>query len=263
MSHSIRAFFAIALVSAFAEAYACQPCTLAKNYKSLPSVRFNNADTVFIGTVLTGESALKALIQSEWYHPSAIEREKQRNQALRDDTLIAGTVLFAVEKVFKGKPGGRTTVWIGSPIIFHSCHGTNAELNKRYIVYAERSEEDNKLYSDKCHGVLPEEDSQEDMAFLQNLPPAGTGGNIQGEVRVKDKPVVGAKVKISQNRRLITSVRTNGNGFFEAKKLKPGTYQLEAEVQKKYLDFTFENNPYTEELIVKDRGTAWVVLEDY
>ena len=87
-------------------------------------------------------------------------------------------VRFAVEETFKGSVSRETTIHIDS-MKGTSCGTYGLERGERYIVYAYGGEKNpDALYTGVCTRTVEvtSEYAKEDLGFLRNLPPPGTGG---------------------------------------------------------------------------------------
>lgn len=226
-------------------AYACSCAT------GDPPAEFNRAQAIFIGQMLRGTEKLS--------------EKDDKGKAYK---LEAGAVKFIVEEVFKGTVVGEVTIEIAS-MAGTSCGPYGLKRGERYLVYAYGSEQDaNVLYSGVCTRTQPVSSkyAKEDMEFLRNLPPAGTGGNLRGSVWADIKaasggsaaPLPNVRVNIRSADNQVITVTTDAEGKFEAKKLKAGKYQVEPEFPEHYV-----SEHTSEEVTIDDRGTANVGFEAY
>lgn len=101
---------------------------------------------------------------------------------------------------------------------------------------------------------------------MRNLPPVGTGGNLQGRIWIDVKKVNGGsaeplpniKVRIIGEDGKVIVATTDTDGEFEVKKVKAGKYRVEPQLPENfYIESSFE------EVEVADRGTASVGFEAY
>ncbi len=233
---------ALCLFSFPSTVFACSCLT------SDPAGAFNEAKVVFIGRMLGGTQKLSL-----------------QDRAGKRFTIEAGKVRFAVEEIFKGSNAEQFTVDINS----HegtSCGPYGLKRGKRYVVYAYGSENDeNILSTGVCTrtDLADSEDAKEDLDFLRNLPPAGTGGSMHGRIWADHRaggatPLPDVRVKISSTDGQVITAFTDQNGEFKVKQLKPGKYKVEPEFPANY---TSENK--FAEVNVDDRGTAGVGFEAY
>lgn len=106
--------------------------------------------------------------------------------------------------------------------------------NESYVVYAYRSTEDNKLYTNICTRTAHLKDAKEDLEYLRELATAKTGATRSGRLRriVGDpehgpyeegpKPA-GVKVTVTGEGRTFET-RTNDAGEYRVTGLPPGNY---------------------------------------
>jgi hypothetical protein len=215
---------------------------------SEPAVEFNQAAAVFIGHMLGGTEKLSV---------------KDRDGKSR--TIEAGKVRFTVEEIFKGEIAGETVINIAS-MVGSSCGPYGLKRGERYLVYAYASRSDKKiLNTGVCTGTKPLNSTsiKEDLDFLRNLPPAGSGGNLRGKIWANLRtesitPFPGVKVNIRSADDQVTTVSTDERGKFEVKKLRPGTYRVEPQFPANYM-----TEQKFREVTVDDRGTAEVAFEAY
>jgi hypothetical protein len=277
--------FAFGLV--YVSAYACMNC----EYEWVIARVFNDADAVFIGTVLEGELVaedherdLMENVREEFKHayPDGTEEQLQKLLAenkkfqndlnrLRRDDRLAGNVRFSVDEAFKGDLNGEVVVnlgmphysWVGyfSEYTRFSCGDMSLSVlpNERVIVFAEKNDDADRFYTNSCTlGVFPLND-KEKIDFLRKLPPAGSGGTLQGKVFSGEKPLANFNLVIHGNDNGLIPVTTNRNGFFEAKPVKPGVYWIEPEATKN-ASYSVTREQF-EKVTVTDRGTGW--MEDF
>lgn len=211
-----------------------------------PAGAFNEAKVVFIGRMLGGTQKLSV-----------------EGRAGKRFTIEAGKVRFAVEEIFKGSNAEQFTVEIDSNE-GTSCGPYGLKRGKRYVVYAYGSETDEKILSTGvCTRTDLAEVSKEDLDFLRNLPPAGTGGSMHGSIWADLRaggatPLPDVRVKISSADGQVITVFTDQKGEFKGKQLKPGKYKVEPEFPANYTS----KNKFVE-VNVDDRGTAGVGFEAY
>ena len=211
-----------------------------------PPFEFNRAKAVFIGQMLDGTETLSM-------------------KDGKSHSIEAGAVRFTVEEVFKGGVANETTIEIAS-MSGTSCGPYGLKRGERYIVYAYGNEKDEKtLYSGVCTrtGLVSSNYAKEDLDFLRNLPPAGTGGNLRGRIRADLRaggatPLPNVKVNIRSADNQVITVTTDKEGEFEVKQLNPGKYRVAPEFPENYT-----SNREFEEVTVNDRGTAGVRFEAY
>lgn len=209
-----------------------------------PAYAFNEAKVVFIGRMLGGT-----------------EKFSVKDEAGRMSKIEAGQVRFSVEETFKGSNAEELTIQVDSHL-GTSCGIYGLKRGERYVVYAYGSHTDEKgLSTGVCTRTISttSEYAKEDLNFLRNLPPPGTGGEVHGSIWVdlkdnKQPPMlsdVGVKI-IGPDGQTVT-VFTDKKGEFTAKQLKAGKYKVEPEFPPNY---TSEKK--FEEVIIEDRGSALV-----
>lgn len=224
-------------------AYACS-CA----YTDPPSA-FNDAKVIFIGRMLGGSEKL------------SLKDNKGKAYSLE-----AGTVQFQIEESFKGDAVGQISIAIAS----HkdtSCGPYGLSKGVRYLVYAYAATkaDTTTLYSGVCTRTIrvDQQRAQEDLTFLRNIPPAGTGGNLRGRIWADLRaggatPLPNLKVDIRGADERVLTTFTNDRGEFEAKFLKAGKYTVTPEFPKNY----FSEQSFRE-VVIEDQGTADVGFEAY
>ncbi len=216
-----------------------------------PPIEFNRAKAIFIGRMLGGTEKF------------SVKDEKGKAYQLE-----AGQIRFTVEELFKGNIPNEITITVDS-MKGTSCGDYGLKRGEVYVVYAYGSEKnENLFYSGVCTRTSPISSKyvEEDLKFLRNLPPSGTGGNLQGRIWIDVKKVSGGsaepfpniKVKITGEDSKTVVVTTNEDGEFEVKKIKAGKYRVEPQMpQNYYIEDDFEV------VEVDDRGTAGIGFEAY
>ena len=184
--------------------------------------------------------------------------------------LEAGDVRFSVTEVFKGKIKQQSEIVIKvSSMRGTSCGDYGLKRDQTYLVYAYKWDKDSDSLSTgvctRTGQVDSNEVKNEDLKFLRNLPPAGTGGSLRGRIWVDVKklrggsadPLSGVSVTVTgpAGKRIIT---TDGEGKFELSGLKAGTYVVEPQLPQIY--FTDKKGS---EVKISDLGTADVAFEVY
>ena len=213
-----------------------------------PRHEFNSARMVFIGRMLSGTE--------KW------ETRGENGESIKRE---AGSVRFAVEEVFKGKESEQVTVEIQSAR-GTSCGPYGLTRGERYLVYAYGSTEvETTLNTGVCTRTSPVTSKyiKEDLDFLRNLPPAGSGGNVEGRIwadlkQSRTTPLRDVRVKIIGPDEQVITTFTNEEGVFIVKQLKPGKYKVEPEFPPNY-----RSDHKIAQVNVDDRGTAAVGFETY
>lgn len=177
----------------------------------------------------------------------------------------AGQVRFAVEELFKGNEAAEITIKVDSEK-GTSCGPYGFKRGERYVVYAYVDEKnENILYTGACTRTKTtnSEYAKDDLNFLRNLPPPGTGGNISGLIYADTKGkadlrLPDVRVKISNAQGQVITAFTDRKGEFEVKQLPPGKYKVKPDFPANY---TSEHKFL--EINVDDRGTADVTFVAY
>ena len=209
-----------------------------------PPELFNRAKVIFIGQMLGG---------TEEFSVPGKDRQAR--------SVEAGSVRFAIEETFKGDLAKEVTVEVHSDRD-NSCGPYGLQRGERYLVYAHASErEPNLLHVGSCNKTKLVDSATEDLEFLRNLPPPGTGGTLRGLIlknlhwrRVSGFADFTVHVR-GPDRRLMTAV-TDQTGNFEIKGLKPGKYRVEPQFPPNYAGKRGFN-----EVQIDDRGMARVQFE--
>lgn len=215
--------------------------------ESEPPVEFNSAEAVFIGKMLGGTEKLTV----------TDDDSKER-------TIEAGTVRFHVVENFKGAAISQIVVQIASHA-GTTCGPYGLTPGKIYLIYAYAGEGGNALlYTGVCTRTSPinSEWIKRDLEFLRNLPPVGSGGNIDGKVWFDHRfegrsPFAGIKVRITKPDGKVMTIRTDNAAEFHLKKLPPGVYRVEPQLPTHYVLDEMGIDPaigYNVE--VDDRGTV-------
>lgn len=206
-----------------------------------PPGEFNRAKAIFIGEMLGGT-----------------EKLSDKDEDGKTSVTEAGAVRFSVEEVFKGNVINAATIQIASHA-GTTCGPYGLTRGERYLVYAYGDEKDDAiLHTGVCTRTRPTNSpyAKEDLDFLRNLPPAGSGGNLRGRISADLKaggitwlPDVKVNIKSADNE--VITVSTDKEGKFEVRKLKVGKYKVEPEFPPNYLP-----SYKSAEVFIEDRGTA-------
>ena len=213
-----------------------------------PNYAFNDARVVFIGRMLGGTHKMSL-----------------KDQAGRSYVIESGEVRFAIEEIFKGSQTEQITIHIESNED-NTCGPYGLRRGERYVVYAYAGDQNPTLYTGACTRTEPvtSESAKADLEFLHNLPPAGIGGEINGEIYAdlkdpaKAAPLPDVRVKIIGPGDQVITAFTDKNGQFNVKQLKPGKYKVEPEFPANY-----NSERKYEEVNIDDRGKARVGFEAY
>lgn len=175
-------------------------------------------------------------------------------------TYDVGTIYFAVEEAFSGVKG-KTRVEIHSGTGEGDC-GYWFLRGKSYLIYA-HADQKGVLYTGICSRTRPLEEAAEDLTYLRRLPPEGTGARLygmvgksfeEGEAKVEERKIegiAGIKITVTDSKGKRHELVTDAEGKYELSGLKPGEYEVKAELPAFYLQ------DYTKgKLKVFDRGCA-------
>ena len=206
---------------------------------------FGGASAVFVGRIV-GSAERK------------VYEDRERGEKI---TYDVGTIYFAVEEAFSGVQGKRR-VEIHSGTGGGDC-GYWFRRGERYLIYA-GSDEKGVLHTNICTRTRPLEDAAEDLTYLRQLPPVGTGARIYGQVgRPPDYRLDKEKQKIEGLAGIKVTVRgaggqryelvTDTEGRYELAGLKPGEYEVQAALP----DYYVKDDYYAaRKLSIYDRGCA-------
>jgi hypothetical protein len=180
-----------------------------------PPAAFNAAKAVFIAEVIDSTEQVSI--------PNGQDASK---------LVEAGEVRVTVAEVFKGELGRDATV-LSSSDRNNSCGILDLRRGKQYVFYAYGSQGDSKLYVGRCSrtGSLDSGESREDLRFLRDLPPAGSGGTLRGGVIENRRwqgagPLPGITLQIRGPQSQQLTAITGSAGKFEVKGLPPGRYRV-------------------------------------
>jgi hypothetical protein len=202
---------------------------------------FGTATAVFVGKVVGGKEQ---------------REEKDENGAKMKYDV--GEIYFKVEEAFIGVKGPRVVIHSGTG---GSDCGFWFRRGERYLVYA-YGDSAKSLSTHICTRTRPLAFTDEDMAFLHNLPHKGTGARIYGTVLavVKDpdpakrrngKPLSGITVKVEGAGKALEAI-TDDAGKYELAGLAPGSYEVYAELP----DYYYKDDYSTRTLKLNDRGCS-------
>lgn len=165
---------------------------------------------------------------------------------------------ISIESAFRGVEGKSVELLTGMG--GGDC-GYNFVSGERYLVYAYRSPRG--LIATICSRTRLLKDAAEDIAYIRNLPPAGTGATIKGNVtqisqpfeqdaeRHTSKPLGDVVVKITGDG-IARDVRTDTEGAFQISGLPAGNYKVRLDLPR-----SSDDESFTEiDVKVVDRGCA-------
>src|SRR5262245_26865187 len=208
----------ILLLSSSNQVHACSCLSLT------PCEAFGWADAVFIGRVISGT-------------------ENSRDVAI-----------FEVDEIFKGLPRRQIEVHI-LKMKGTSCEGMiNLATGESYLVYA--SDYKGNLILGPCSSPKRLTAANEDLSFLRNLPPPGSGGRLYGEVHLdygeeNPPPLPNITIAIQNEKGERQETVTKSNGHFEFSGLKPGQYTVEPIWAEYYVVYSPQRKA-----TVSDRGCS-------
>jgi len=221
-----------------------------------PCQAFGKASAVFVGTV----TGIRTATRPQPRNQEELEALRRAEDALRraENDFTPRTFTFSVELGFLGVDGTEVEVatgWGGG-----DC-GYDFKSGKRYLVYAYRSTQGNRLATSICSRTKPYETADEDIKFLGTLPSLSAGVTIYGEVKrqlhsVKsgDARTVGSVADVSlvvdgaDQRR---EVRTDAQGRYRVSGLRPGKYKVTLSLPEELMVHRPE-----QEVTITDRGCA-------
>lgn len=179
-----------------------------------PCAYYGKVSAIFLGRVV-GSAERKSSTDAEG------------NKTVYD----VGTIRFLVQENFVGAPGYEVEIHSGTG--GGDC-GYWFLRNESYVVYAYRSEDDNKLYTNICTRTAHVSQAEEDLAYLRGLANAKSGATLFGRLfRIVGDPehgpykegpkMAGVKVVVTGAGKTIETV-TNDAGEYKVTGLPPGDY---------------------------------------
>src|SRR5687768_11690451 len=174
-----------------------------------PCQEYWEASAVFIGTVI--EVRLVKVKEGDY--------ELQR-RAFR----------ISIDEAFRGVEGAEAEVLTG---FGDADCGFGFRRTQQYLVYAYRSESDQKLHTNICTRTRAISEADPDLVYIRGLTKAKAGGTISGEV-VRERrnetggsngePLAGVKVTIDGPQK--AEAVTDAKGAFKIEGLQPGEYTV-------------------------------------
>lgn len=227
----ILALFIVGLCSVDARACSCAG-------QSAPCQEYWEVTAVFIGTVIEGK--LVTVKEGDFEH---------QMQAVR----------LSIDEAFRGVEGAEVEVLTG--LGGGDC-GFGFRRAQQFLVYAYRSESDQKLHTNICTRTRAISEADPDLAYIRGLSKAKAGGTISGEV-VRERrnetggsngePLAGVKVTINGPQK--AEAVTNAKGEFKIEGVQPGEYSVVPAVPK-----GLAIRGPDKKITVADRGCAVVHL---
>lgn len=200
---------AFAIIFLFCLPATAEACTCAFG-GGAPCQEYWRADAVFSGTII-GSKVVK--ITNEQYPRS--ERQLR----------------VAITHAYRGVEGGQVEISTG--LGGGDC-GYGFSLNKTYLIYAFRSEQDGKLHTSICSRTRPISDIADDVAFFNTLSTSDSGSVIFGQVTKRNyfwkegenwyKPVADAEVTL-EGQGEKRELKSDAEGNFRVTGLPPGDYK--------------------------------------
>jgi hypothetical protein len=211
-------------------------CTCAG--ERAPCEEYWQASAVFIGTVIEGQ--LVNVKDGDFEH--------QMN-----------AVRISIDEAFRGVEGAEVEVLTG--LGGGDC-GFGFRRSQQFLVYAYRSETDQKLYTSICSRTRSISEANPDLLYIRGLSKAKAGGTISGQV-VRERrnetggssgePLAGVNVTIDGPQK--AEAVTDEKGEFKIEGVQPGEYTV-VPAALKGLATRGEDRKVT----VADRGCAVVHL---
>jgi Carboxypeptidase regulatory-like domain len=216
-----------------------------------PCQAVGRASAVFVGTVTRVRTA-----------PQPQPRNQQELDKLRGEEIdwTPRTFAFSVDVAFLGLDG--TEVEVATGRNGADC-GYDFVIGKRYLVYAYRSTQGNRLATGICSRTKPYEKADEDIKFLGTLPSLSAGVTIYGEVKrllttnrngnkITFGPLADASLVVEgvDERR---EIRTDAEGRYRVSGLRSGKYKVTLSIPEELTVHRPE-----QEVTITDRGCALV-----
>ena len=203
-----------------------------------PCQQYWEASAVFIGTVI--ESRLVLVKIGEFEH-------EQR------------AVRISIDEAFRGVEGAEVEVLTG---LGDADCGFGFRRTQQYLVYAFRSQTDQKLHTSICTRTRALSEAAKDLAYIRGLSKAKPGGTISGEViRARRNETGGsdgeplASVKVTIDGPQKAEAVTNAKGEFNIEGIQPGEYTVVPAAPK-----GLATRGEVTKVMVADRGCAVVYL---
>ena len=198
----ILALFIVGLCGVDARACSCAG-------ERAPCQEYWEATAVFIGTVIEGR--LVTVKEGDYEH---------QTRAVR----------ISIDEAFRGVEGAEVEVLTG--LGGGDC-GFGFRRAQQFLVYAYRSESDQKLHTNICTRTRAISEADPDLVYIRGLSKAKAGGTISGEVvrerrnetgGSKGEPLAGVKVTIDGPQK--AEAVTDAKGEFKIEGVEPGEYTV-------------------------------------
>src|SRR6266850_1294911 len=210
---------------------------------STPCHAFGGSSAVFVGTAI----AVKTAERKPAAKPSEVDWTPR-------------TFKFAVEQAYLGVEGAEVDVATGMG--GGDC-GYGFKLGERYLVYAYRYGENNRLATGICTRTKPYASANEDLAFLGTLSSVAPGVTIYGEIRrQRERVAKGDTVPVGplEDAALVVEgegerkeIRADEQGRYRVSGLRPGKLKVTLQLPDE-----LTVNKKEQEITVADRGCAVV-----
>src|SRR5688572_8834756 len=198
----ILALFIVGLSGVEARACSCAG-------EGAPCQEYWESTAVFIGTVIEGK--LVTVKEGDFEH---------QTRAVR----------LSIDEAFRGVEGAEVEVFTG--LGGGDC-GFGFRRAQQFLVYAYRSESDQKLHTNICTRTRAISEADADLLYIRGLSKAKAGGTISGEVvrerrnetgGSKGEPLAGVKVTIDGPQK--AEAVTDAKGAFRIEGVEPGEYTV-------------------------------------
>lgn len=198
----ILALFIVGLCGVDARACSCAG-------ESAPCQEYWEVTAVFIGTVIEGP--LVTVKEGEFKH-------QQR------------AVRLSIDEAFRGVEGAEVEVLTG--LGGGDC-GFGFRRAQQFLVYAYRSESDQKLHTNICTRTRAISEADADLVYIRGLSKAKPGGTISGQVfrysrndkgTLNNQPLAGVRVTIAGPEK--HEAVTDAKGEFRIEGIQPGEYTV-------------------------------------
>ena len=241
--------FGLALVAMLVLSSSAKGCSCLD--AGAPCQAFGNASAVFVGTVTNVKDATP---------PQPRNQEELAALRKNETYWTPRTFTFSVEQGFLNIDGTQVEVSTGRG--GGDC-GYDFKPGKRYLVYAYRSTQGNRLVASICSRTKLYETADEDIKFLGTLSSLSAGVTIYGEIkrqlhsikrgdsRTADPfPDALLVVEGVDSRR---EVRADNQGRYRISGLQPGKYKVTLSLPEEVMVHRPE-----QEVTIADRGCASV-----
>ena len=177
--------------------------------ESAPCQEYWQVTAVFIGTVIEGRLV----------NVKAGDYEHQQR-----------AVRLSIDEPFRGVEGAEVEVLTG---LGDADCGFGFRRTQQYLIYAYRSESDQKLHTNICTRTRAISEANPDLIYIRGLSKAKPGGTISGEVvryrrgeegGLANQPLAGVNVTINGPTK--HEAVTDAKGAFKIEGLEPGEYTV-------------------------------------